>query len=119
MTAADLIRAGDFAPKTLRSIEKGRGPRPRADTLLRLDKQLGWVPGSAERLLVSGLAPRVAGKEADDEAEGDPMFLDLPQHVTDSLTEVELAEARAAASAAFLSRVREIRAGHEGRGAPA
>lgn len=55
-----LAEATGLSPRTIQTIESGsRTGRPRETTLARIERALGWQPGSAERI-VEGGRPREA-----------------------------------------------------------
>jgi transcriptional regulator with XRE-family HTH domain len=59
-SVAALARAAGVSPRTVQAIESGsRSGRPREATLAKIERALGWQPGSAERI-VEGGRPRQA-----------------------------------------------------------
>lgn len=59
VTQMEIWEAGGPSNSTLTAIENGRPPVPSRSTLQKLDKVLGWVPGSARRTIATGEAPAI------------------------------------------------------------
>lgn len=92
----DYSTAGDFL----------NGARwPRLPTLSKIEKALGWEPGTIESVARGTASPPNVGGEVQDRQ----MLLNVDPAVYDDLDPAELAEAMATAQAVFLQKVREIR----------
>lgn len=93
----DYGTAGDFL----------NGKRwPRLPTLAKIDKALGWEPGTLASVASGSEAPPNVGGGMHDRQ----MLLNVDPAVYEDLNPAELAEAMATAQAVFLQKVREIRA---------
>jgi hypothetical protein len=69
LTQAHVADAGGPSTETLRLIEGEHLERYTHSTTRRLDKALGWIPGTARRLLVDPATPERCPRCADLEAE--------------------------------------------------
>lgn len=116
-TMRALAAAAGLSERVVQHVERAEKESYHPNTLVSIDRALGWALGSAERVLHKGDAPVVVdGPEVSvDSVMVDPMLIDAQGEIIEGLTPAELVEARAAATAAFMARVREIRAGR-GRG---
>ena len=113
-TMRALAAAAGLSERVVQHVERQEKQSYRPDTLVALDRALGWALGSAERVLLSGDAPLVMERVSEERVTVDPMLIDAQGEIIEGLTAAELVEARAAATVAFLARVREIRASRGG-----
>lgn len=105
MDPAALARDAGIDPGTTGDFLRGRR-WPRLPTLAKIDTALGWEPGTLARI--------AAGEEPVPRSQDDQprrMYLDIHPESYEDLSDHELAEATATATAVFLQKVREIRSG--------
>ena len=113
-TRRALAAAAHLSERSMQQIENGEKGSYRSDTLIAIDRALGWTLGSAERVLHSGDRPVPVSDVSAGRAIVDPMVIDIPDSVVLGLSPEELVEVRATATAAFLARAREIAASRGG-----
>lgn len=99
---AELARRMDMHPKTVRRIEAGNSVK--RDTYAALEKELGWTPGSARRVLEGSTptirsAPQSAAEQAIDQLSSldGPELLEASRRWLMRLSRVEFEQALAAA----------------------
>lgn len=107
-----LAAAAGLSERAVQHVENAERDSYRPDTLVAIDRALGWALGSSERVLFSGVVPLVLSAEPVEGATVDPMLMDTQGEMFEGLTPAEIVEARAVGWAATLARVREIRGGH-------
>lgn len=104
----DLAELAGLGVALVRMIEGSQRASYSEGTLLALDRALGWTLGSSARLFTTGVGPSVPD-EVTGVGDDGPMILDIPTEAVADLTPAELVEVKAAATAAYLSRAREVR----------
>lgn len=113
LTHASLAAEAKVDPATVSAFLNGQR-WPRAVTLSRIERTLGWPMGSIERLNRGQTTLEeivAAAPNADPGVDRDrTVHFNLAATGYEDLTAEEYAEANAAATAAFLRTVREIRA---------
>jgi hypothetical protein len=116
-----LAAAAGLSERVVQHIERAEKDSYHPNTLVSIDRALGWALGSAERVLRKGDAPiAMDGQELSaSRATVDDMLIDAQGDLIEGLSAAELVEARAAATVAFMAKVREIRTGRQGEGSGA
>jgi len=105
-----VAAAGGPSDLVISRVENNEEPRPRLDTLRKLDRGLRWEPGTSEAFLAGGpipepsaLAPRVRVKRGGQWIEVDPNAPSAPR-----MTPEELLERATAAAQSHATVVSEI-----------
>lgn len=108
LTQADLVRATGLDKSTVSDLIAGNR-WPRSTTLVKLDRALGWSPGTIEGISRGDVDPaEVGGVSARQQDAHDGVLLDVGEAL-DGLTDVQRDEALTAAKLRMLEVAREIR----------